>query len=68
VATASGVANSACFVGAMFLPIVLGRLVDVTGGFGWAFAAAGVTQALAFVFALFLPETGTAVRGERAIA
>jgi MFS family permease len=68
VATASGVANSACFVGAMFLPIVLGRLVDVTGGFGWAFAAAGVTQALAFVFALFLPETGTAVRGTRAIA
>jgi nitrate/nitrite transporter NarK len=68
VATASGVANSACFVGAMFLPIMLGRIVDATGGFGWAFAAAGAVQALAFVFALFLPETGAAVRGNRTIA
>jgi predicted MFS family arabinose efflux permease len=57
-ATAAGVTNTACFVGSMALPIVLGRIVDVTGGFGAAFLVAGALQALALGCAVFLRETG----------
>ncbi|OLC37452.1 MAG: hypothetical protein AUH81_06020 [Candidatus Rokubacteria bacterium 13_1_40CM_4_69_5] len=59
-ATAAGVANAACFVGSMVLPIVLGRIVDVTGGFVPAFLLAGALQALALGCAVFLRETGRA--------
>jgi MFS family permease len=57
-ATAAGVANSSCFVGAMALPIVLGRIVDVTGSFAPAFAVAGLVQLAALGAALFVVETG----------
>lgn len=59
-ATAAGVANAACFVGSMALPIVLGRIVDVTGGFTVAFLVAGALQVLALGCAVFLQETGRA--------
>jgi predicted MFS family arabinose efflux permease len=55
-ATAAGVTNGACFVGAMVLPIVLGRIVDVTGSFAAAFLVAAAVQAAAFVAALFVIE------------
>jgi predicted MFS family arabinose efflux permease len=64
-ATAVGVANSASFVGGIFLPIVLGRIVDVTGSFGHAFLVAAAIEVVALSFALLVPETGPAVRGER---
>jgi MFS family permease len=58
-ATAAGVGNSACFVGAMVLPIVLGRVVDLTGSFAPAFLVAGVVQFLALVAGCFVIETGS---------
>ena len=64
-ATAVGVANSASFVGGIFLPIVLGRIVDVTGSFTSAFVVASAIEVVAVAFALFVPETGPAGRGER---
>lgn len=57
-ATASGVANGSCFVGAMVLPIVLGRVVDVTGEFTLAFLVAAAVGALAFGAGLLIGETG----------
>jgi MFS family permease len=59
-ATAAGVTNSACFVGGMILPIVLGRVLDVTGSFPAAFVVAGTVQVLACVFGAFMAETGSA--------
>jgi len=57
-ATAAGVTNAACFVGAMGLPIVLGHLADVTGGFTAPFLVAAALQAVAFGCALAIRETG----------
>lgn len=56
--TAAGVTNAACFVGGMVFPIVLGRVVDVTGSFTAAFAVAGAVQVVAAGCALFTVETG----------
>lgn len=63
-ATAAGMLNAACFGGGMILPIVLGRLIDVTGGFAAAFYLAAAFQVLATVTGLFIRETG-ARGGER---
>jgi len=57
-ATAAGVANTACFVGGMVLPIVLGRVVDVTGSFAAAFTVAATVQGVALVFGALMVETG----------
>jgi len=57
-ATAAGMLNAACFGGGMILPIVLGRLIDVTGGFAAAFALAAGCQVLATITGLFTRETG----------
>ncbi len=57
-ATAAGVANTACFVGGMILPIVLGRVADVTGSFADAFLVAAAVQGLALAVGAFMPETG----------
>ena len=57
-ATAAGVANTACFVGGMILPIVLGRVVDVTGSFAAAFLVAAAVQGIALAFGAFMVETG----------
>jgi sugar phosphate permease len=55
-ATAAGLTNGACFIGAMVLPIVLGRIVDVTGSFTAAFLVAASVQAAACAAALFVTE------------
>lgn len=57
-ATAAGVTNAACFVGGMVLPIVLGAMVDATGGFAASFLVAGAVQALALVLGALVTETG----------
>ena len=50
--------NAASFVGGMIVPIVLGRIVDLTGGFTAAYLLAGALQGLALLSALFVRETG----------
>ncbi|HET7876563.1 MAG TPA: MFS transporter [Methylomirabilota bacterium] len=58
VGTASGVVNTFCFVGGLFVPVALGWIVDVTGSFPAAFVACAVTQALSLGCAAFTRETG----------
>jgi nitrate/nitrite transporter NarK len=60
--TAAGIVNTSCFVGAMVLPIALGRVVDVTGSFAAAFVVAAGVQGLALVCAAAMRETGSAAR------
>jgi predicted MFS family arabinose efflux permease len=64
-ATAAGVTNAACFVGVMILPIVLGRLVDLTGGFAASFLLAAALQAVALGCGVFVRETGPLTRDPR---
>ena len=56
--TASGIVNTFCFLGSLIIPVLLGRVVDVTGSFPAAFLAAAAVQALAFVTACFTRDTG----------
>lgn len=56
--TATGVVNTFCFVGSLTIPVLLGRLVDLSGSFPQAFVAAGAIQALAFFTACLTRETG----------
>ena len=56
--TASGIVNTFCFLGSLTIPVLLGRVVDVTGSFPAAFLAAAAVQALAFVTACFTRDTG----------
>lgn len=54
--TAMGVINASCFAGGMVLPVILGRVVDVTGSFRAAFLVAGGVQLLALVFGALIRE------------
>ena len=56
--TASGIVNTFCFLGSLIIPVLLGRVVDVTGSFPAAFLAAAAVQAVAFVTACFTRDTG----------
>jgi sugar phosphate permease len=58
--TATGVINAACFAGAMILPVILGRVVDVTGSFPAAFLVAGAVQTLALLSGLLIRSSGHA--------
>jgi MFS family permease len=57
-ATATGVANTACFIGVMVLPIVLGRLIDLTGAFEAALVVVAAAHGAALLIGLRLRETG----------
>lgn len=57
-ATAAGVTNASCFVGGMVLPIILGVMVDVTGGFTAAFLVAAAVQVVALALGARVVETG----------
>ena len=57
-ATASGVANAASFAAGMVFPVVLGRVVDATGGFTVAFLLAAALQLVAALAGVFVKETG----------
>ena len=54
--TAMGVLNASCFAGGMFLPVILGRVVDVTGSFSAAFLVAAGVQAAALIAGCFVRE------------
>ncbi len=58
--TAMGVINASCFAGAMVLPVILGRVVDLTGSFPAAFLLAGGVQALALISGCFVRESAPA--------
>ncbi len=58
--TAMGVINGSCFAGGMVLPIVLGRVVDVTGSFPAALLVAGCVQVLALISGAFVREHAAA--------
>ncbi|MBI4607834.1 MAG: MFS transporter [Candidatus Rokubacteria bacterium] len=64
--TATSVANTFCFIGGLTIPVLLGRVVDVTGSFPAAFVVAGAIQALAFVTASLMREPARG--GERVSA
>jgi MFS family permease len=57
-ATASGVTNAASFAAGMVFPVVLGRVVDATGGFTAAFLLAAGLQLGAVLAGFFVRETG----------
>jgi sugar phosphate permease len=59
-AAATGVANTACFVGVMVLPIGLGRIADVTDGFEAAFLVIATAHGLGLLCGLAMRETGAA--------
>jgi len=54
--TAMGVLNASCFAGGMFLPVILGHVVDVTGSFPAAFLVAAGVQAAALIAGCFVRE------------
>jgi sugar phosphate permease len=56
--TVASVVNTFFFIGALTIPVLLGRLVDLTGSLPLAFVAAGAVQALALVPAAFIREPG----------
>jgi predicted MFS family arabinose efflux permease len=56
---ALGISNVACFVGGVAFTMLLGYLVDVTGGFAAMFVAAAEIHFAAFAVGIFLRETGT---------
>ncbi len=58
--TAMGVINASCFAGAMVLPVILGRVVDLTGSFPAAFLVAGGVQGLALISGCFVRESAPA--------
>lgn len=58
VGSASSVANTWSFVGGLTTPVLLGRIIDLTGSFPAAFVAAAAVQALGFLAACFARETG----------
>ena len=60
--TAMGVLNASCFAGGMFLPVILGRVVDVTGSFPAAFLVAAGVQAAALIAGCFVREPDATCR------
>jgi nitrate/nitrite transporter NarK len=58
VGTASGVVNTFCFVGSLLIPVLVGKILDVSGSFPAAFAACAAFEAVALVSAAFTRETG----------
>lgn len=56
--TASSVLNTFCFIGSLTVPVLLGRVLDLTASFPAAFVVAGAVQGLAFGTACFTRETG----------
>jgi MFS family permease len=57
IGTASGVVNTFCFVGSLLIPVVVGKILDISGSFPAAFAACAAFEALALASAAFTRET-----------
>ena len=60
--SATAVMNTCSFVGSLIIPVLLGRIIDLTGSFPAAFATVGAVQALSLAIACFTRETGTGRR------
>ena len=58
IGTASGVVNTFCFIGSLLIPVLVGKILDVSGSFSAAFMACAGFEALALVSAAFTRETG----------
>ena len=58
IGTASGVVNTFCFVGSLLIPVLVGKILDISGSFPAAFTACAVFEAVALVSAAFTRETG----------
>jgi len=58
IGTASGVVNTFCFVGSLLIPVLVGKILDVSGSFPAAFTACAVFEAVALASAAFTRETG----------
>jgi nitrate/nitrite transporter NarK len=58
IGTASGVVNTFCFVGSLLIPVLVGKILDVSGSFPAAFMACAAFEALALVSGAFTRETG----------
>jgi sugar phosphate permease len=58
IGTASEVVNTFCFVGSLLIPVLVGKILDVSGSFPAAFIACTACEALALVSGAFTRETG----------
>ena len=58
IGTASGVVNTFCFAGSLLIPVVGGKILDISGSFPAAFTACAAFEALALASAAFTRETG----------
>lgn len=58
IGTASGVVNTFCFVGSLLIPVLVGKILDVSGSFPAAFMACAAFEAVALASAAFTRETG----------
>jgi len=58
IGTASGVVNTFCFAGSLLIPVLIGKILDVSGSFPAAFTVCAVFEALALASAAFTRETG----------
>ena len=58
IGTASGVVNTFCFAGSLLIPVLVGKILDISGSFPAAFTACAVFEALALASAAFTRETG----------
>ena len=56
--SATAVMNTCSFVGSLIIPVLLGRIIDLTGSFPAAFSTVGAVQALSLAVACFTRETG----------
>jgi nitrate/nitrite transporter NarK len=58
IGTASGVVNTFCFAGSLLIPVLVGKILDVSGSFPAAFMACAAFEAVALASAAFTRETG----------
>ena len=58
IGAASGAVNTFCFVGSLLIPVLVGKILDVSGSFPAAFIACAACEALALVSGAFTRETG----------
>ena len=58
IGTASGVVNTFCFVGSLLIPVLVGKILDMSDSFPAAFTACAAFEALALASAAFTRETG----------
>jgi MFS family permease len=58
IGTASGVVNTFCFVGSLLIPVLVGKILDMSDSFPAAFTACAAFEAVALASAAFTRETG----------